>query len=32
VTANLEVILRQAALVAEIALPDEVEPAPIFQA
>ena len=29
---NLEVILRQAALVDEFALPDETEPAPVFEA
>ena len=32
VKANLEVTLKQAALVAEFALPDEAEPAPIFKA
>jgi hypothetical protein len=32
VKANLEVTLKHAALVAEFALPDEAEPAPIFKA
>jgi hypothetical protein len=32
VTANLEVNLRMAALVAEFPLPDESEPAPVFTA
>jgi hypothetical protein len=32
IKANLEVNLRMAALVAEFALPDESEPAPIFTA
>jgi Protein of unknown function (DUF4089) len=32
VKANLEVTLRLAATVAEFALPDEAEPAPIFKA
>ena len=32
VKANLEVSLRLANLVAEFALPDEAEPAPIFKA
>jgi hypothetical protein len=32
IKANLEVNLRLAALVAEFALPDEAEPAPIFMA
>jgi hypothetical protein len=32
IKANLEVILRQAALVDEFALPDETEPAPVFEA
>ena len=32
IKANLEVILRQAALVDGFALPDEVEPAPVFEA
>ena len=30
--ANLQVTLRMAALVAEFALPDEAEPAPVFEA
>jgi Protein of unknown function (DUF4089) len=29
---NLQVILRQAALVDGFALPDEIEPAPVFEA
>ena len=32
VKANLEVTLRFAAFVAELALPDEAEPAPVFMA
>jgi Protein of unknown function (DUF4089) len=32
IRANLAVTLRQAALVAEFALPDDAEPAPVFQA
>jgi len=32
VRANLEVTLRLAALVTEFALPDEAEPAPVFEA
>jgi hypothetical protein len=32
VRANLEVTLNHAALVAEFELPDDVEPAPIFEA
>jgi hypothetical protein len=32
VRANLEVTLRLAALVAEFPLPDEAEPAPVFEA
>ena len=32
IKANLEVSLRLANLVAEFALPDEAEPAPIFKA
>ena len=32
IKANLEVTLRQAALVSEFALPDDAEPAPVFQA
>ena len=32
VRTNLEVTLRQAALVAEFALPDDIEPAPVFEA
>jgi hypothetical protein len=32
IKANLQVILRQAALVDAFALPDEVEPAPVFEA
>jgi hypothetical protein len=32
VTANLEVNLRMATLVAEFPLPDETEPAPVFTA
>lgn len=32
VKANLDVTLRHAATVAEFALPDEAEPAPIFKA
>ena len=32
VRANLEVTLRLAALVSEFALPDEAEPAPVFEA
>jgi hypothetical protein len=32
VKANLEVNLRHAALVAEFELPDEAEPAPVFEA
>jgi len=32
VKANLLVTLRQAALVSEFALPDDAEPAPVFQA
>jgi hypothetical protein len=32
VAANLEVILRLAALVDEFGLPDEAEPAPVFMA
>jgi Protein of unknown function (DUF4089) len=32
VKANLLVTLRQAALVAEFALPDDAEPAPVFRA
>ena len=32
VQANLEVTLRFAALVTELALPDEAEPAPVFTA
>jgi hypothetical protein len=32
VKANLQVTLRQAALVAEFALPDDAEPAPVFVA
>ncbi len=32
IKANLAVTLRQAALVAEFSLPDDAEPAPVFQA
>jgi hypothetical protein len=32
IKANLAVTLKHAALVAEFALPDEAEPAPIYQA
>ena len=32
IKANLQVTLRQAALVSEFALPDDAEPAPIFRA
>jgi len=32
VRANLEVTLRLAALVTEFTLPDEAEPAPVFEA
>ena len=32
VKANLLVTLRQAGLVAELALPDDTEPAPVFRA
>jgi hypothetical protein len=32
IKANLEVTLRQGALVADFALPDDAEPAPVFQA
>ena len=32
VKANLQVTLRQGTLVAEFALPDDTEPAPVFQA
>ena len=32
VKANLQVTLRQASLVAEFALPDDAEPAPVFRA
>lgn len=32
VRANLEMTLRLAALVTEFALPDEAEPAPVFEA
>jgi hypothetical protein len=32
VKANLEVTLKHGALVAEFALPDEAEPAPVFKA
>jgi hypothetical protein len=32
VKANLQVTLRHAALVSEFALPDDTEPAPVFQA
>jgi len=32
VKANLLVTLRQAGLVAELALPDDAEPAPVFRA
>ena len=32
VKANLAVTLKHAALVAEFALPDEAEPAPVFKA
>jgi hypothetical protein len=32
VRANLEVTLRLAAVVSEFALPDEAEPAPVFEA
>ena len=32
VRANLEITLRLAALVTEFALPDEAEPAPVFEA
>ena len=32
VKANLAITLRLAALVAEFELPDEVEPAPVFEA
>jgi hypothetical protein len=32
IKANLEVTLRHAAMVAEFALPDEAEPAPIYRA
>jgi hypothetical protein len=32
VKANLDVTLKHAALVAEFALPDDAEPAPIFKA
>ena len=32
IKANLEVTLRLGALVAEFALPDEAEPAPVFEA
>jgi phage gp29-like protein len=32
IKANLQVTLRQAALVTEFALPDDAEPAPVFEA
>jgi hypothetical protein len=32
IKANLQVTLRQAALVAEFPLPDDAEPAPVFKA
>jgi Protein of unknown function (DUF4089) len=32
VTFNLQLVLRHAALVDEFALPDDTEPAPVFQA
>jgi hypothetical protein len=32
VKANLQVTLRQGALVAEFALPDDAEPTPVFRA
>ncbi len=32
IKANLEVILRQATLVADFALPDDAAPAPVFEA
>ena len=32
IRANLQVTLRQAALVSEFALPDDAEPAPVFRA
>jgi hypothetical protein len=32
VKANLDVILKHAAVVAEFELPDEAEPAPVFKA
>jgi hypothetical protein len=32
IKANLAVTLRQAALVADFPLPDDAEPAPVFQA
>jgi hypothetical protein len=32
VRAHLEVTLRHAALVTEFALPDDIEPAPVFEA
>jgi Protein of unknown function (DUF4089) len=32
IRANLQVTLRVAAMVAEFALPDEAEPAPVFEA
>ena len=32
IKANLEVTLRQGALVADFALPDDAEPAPVFRA
>ena len=32
IKANLAVTLRQAALVTDFALPDDAEPAPVFQA
>jgi hypothetical protein len=32
IKANLAVTLRQGALVAEFALPDDAEPTPVFQA
>jgi len=32
IKANLQVTLRQAALVSEFALPDDAEPAPVFRA
>ncbi len=32
IKANLGVILRQAALVGDFALPDDAEPAPVFEA